>query len=275
MRTLALASAYHPGMSLTRLPAALLRGLASAMALLALTACNIQFGTGIEATDTWTKSYRVGAAATLEVLETNGKIQVTGGDGGEIRVTATKHAKAPNEEAAKAAAREIVIKESATADRVSLDSRTSGQLSIGQSRWVDYDVTVPRGASVTIKTTNGEIKVRDIGGLLQVETTNGEIDASGLGHGADISTVNGVITLEMTAIGSAGVRCKLTNGEVIVRVPRDTKASVSARITNGAIEVENLDLPKPERRRLDAPLNGGGPEIRLEATNGQIRLIGR
>jgi DUF4097 and DUF4098 domain-containing protein YvlB len=262
-------------MSLMRLSAAQLRGLVSATALVALAACNIQFGTGIEATETWTKNYKVSANATFEVLETTGKIHVTGGDGSEIRVTATKHAKASNEEAAKTAAKEVAIKESATADRVSLDSRASGQISIGQSRWVDYDVVVPRGASVTIKTTNGEVKVRDIGGLLQVETTNGEIDATGLSHGADISAVNGVITLEMTAIGSAGVRCKLINGEVIVRVPRDTKASVSARITNGPIEVENLDLPNAERRRLDAPLNGGGPEIRLEATNGEIRLVGR
>jgi hypothetical protein len=271
MRTPAPAPAYHPVMS----PLRLVRGVAAATVLLVVTACNIQFGTGIEATDTWTKSYKVSAAATLEILETTGKIHVTGGDGGEIRVTATKHAKASTEEAAKTAAKEVAIKESATADRVSLDSRASGQLSIGQSRWVDYDVTVPRGAHVTIKTTNGEVKVRDLGGLLQIEATNGEIDASGLSHGADISAVNGVITLEMTAIGSAGVRCKLVNGEVIVRVPRDTKASVSARITNGQIEVENLDLPRAERRRLDAPLNGGGPEIRLEATNGEIRLVGR
>jgi hypothetical protein len=271
MRTPAPAPAYHPVMS----PLRLVRGVAAATVLLVVTACNIQFGTGIEAADTWTKSYKVSAAATLEILETTGKIHVTGGDGGEIRVTATKHAKASTEEAAKTAAKEVAIKESATADRVSLDSRASGQLSIGQSRWVDYDVTVPRGAHVTIKTTNGEVKVRDLGGLLQIEATNGEIDASGLSHGADISAVNGVITLEMTAIGSAGVRCKLVNGEVIVRVPRDTKASVSARITNGQIEVENLDLPRAERRRLDAPLNGGGPEIRLEATNGEIRLVGR
>ena len=262
-------------MSLMRLPAALVRGLAAATSLLVLTACNIQFGTGIEATEAWTKNYKVSANATLEILEANGNIHVTGGDGSEIRVTATKHAKAPNEEAAKTAAKEMVIKESATTDRVSLDSRTSGQMSIGQSRWVDYDVAVPRGASVTIKTTNGEVKVRDIGGLLQVETTNGEIEGSGLSHGADISAVNGQITLEMTAIGSAGVRGRLTNGEVIVRMPRDAKASVSARVSNGAIDVENLDLPKAERRRLDAPLNGGGPEIRLEATNGQVRLVGR
>ena len=253
----------------------LVRGIAAVTALCILTACNIQFGTGIEATDTWTKSYKVSATATLEIVETTGKIHVTGGDGAEIRVTATKHAKASTEEAAKAAAKEVAIKESATADRVSLDSRASGQVAIGQSRWVDYDVTVPRGTSVTIRTTNGEVKVRDLGGLLQIETTNGEIDATGLSHGADISAVNGVIALEMTAVGSAGVRCKLTNGEVVVRVPRDTRASVSARISNGDIQVENLDLPKAERRRLDAPLNGGGPEIRLEATNGEIRIVGR
>lgn len=258
-----------------RIPVPRGRVVATAAALLALTACNIQFGTGIEATDTWTKSYPVSAAATLEVLETNGKINVTAGVGDQIRVTAVKHAKGATEEAAKAALKEMTIKETATADRVSLDSSAGSGLSIGHSRWVDYEVTVPRGASVMLKTTNGGVRVRDVGGLVQIETTNGEIDAAGLTHGADITTTNGQITLDMAAIGAPGVRCKLSNGEITVRLPRDAAVNISARVSNGIVEAENLPIEDTERRRIDTTMNGGGPEIRLEATNGRIRLVGR
>ena len=261
-------------MTQVRILSRLGRGLATAAPLLALAACNIQFGTGIEATETWTKTYPVSATATLEVHETNGKIHVTGGDGDQIRVSAIKHAKASTEEAAKAAVKEVAIKETATTGRVSLDSTLGPGLSIGHSRWVDYDVTVPRGVSVIIKSTNGEVRVRDIGGLVQVETTNGEIDAVGLSHGADIVSTNGQITIDMSAVGAAGVRGKLANGEITLRLPRETGANVSARISNGVIDVENLPL-EGERRRIDATMNGGGPEIRLETTNGRIRLVGR
>ena len=54
--------------------------------------------------------------------EANGRITVEAGDGDEIEVSATRVAKAPTEEAAKAALEEIQIKEAASADRVEIDS---------------------------------------------------------------------------------------------------------------------------------------------------------
>lgn len=243
----------------------------------AVSACNLQFSTGVEAKDTWSRTYKVNADATLELKATNGKIRVSAIDGDEIRVEATRVAKGSTDEAAKAALNDVKITESATADRVALSSSTEGlQLNFKGHR-VDYDVKVPRTLQLSIKSMNGDIDVEGVSGFVRVESTNGRISATGLGQGADFNLVNGEVKADFASIGDRGLRCKTTNGQVVVTVPADAKATIAGRITNGAIRTENLNLQTTEesRRRLDATIGGGGPELRIETMNGEIRIVGR
>jgi len=244
-------------------------------------ACGLNFSTGIEAKSAWTRSYKVNEGATLELREPNGRINVEAIDGNEIQVVATRIAKGKTEEEAKAAAEKIEIKENASADRVELDSTggTGGMgLTFGPEHRVDYDVKVPRSLSLTIKTTNGAIDVKAVTGLVKIEATNGEVTASGLERGIDVDAVNGRVVVDMAKVGPDGVRCKTVNGEIIVTIPKDAKATVAARVTNGVVEVENLPIDSSKdgsHRRLDATLGGGGPDVRLDTTNGMIKLVGR
>jgi DUF4097 and DUF4098 domain-containing protein YvlB len=271
---------------MTHIPAVVTRGsvvirliLAAAVvaATAALAACNLQFSTGIEAKSAWSRTYKVAAGATLEIREPNGRITIEATDGTEIQVSATRVAKAPTEEAAKAAAEKIQINEKASDDRVELDSTAGFQLTSGLSQHVNYDVKVPRSINLTIKATNSKVDVKSVTGTLKIEATNGEIVVDGAERGADIATVNGRVVLNLAKIGADGVRVKTTNGEIEVVVPASGKATIAARVSNGAVEVEGLELQTTEKtyRRLDATLGGGGPEIRLETTNGLIRIVGR
>ncbi len=252
--------------------------LVAATVLAASAACNLQIGTGVEAREDWTRTYTIKAGGTLQVRGTNGKIHVVAIDGDKVEVSATKIAKGSTEEAAKATLKDVTIAETATPDRVELDSTTHGiEFALQMSHRVDYEIKVPRSLNVTINTTNGEISVEGVAGLLTVDATNGEITASGLANGADVSSVNGRIGLEFTKLGDAGVRCKTTNGQIVVTIPVASKATLAARVVNGVIQTENLAVQATEtsRRRLDATVGGGGPEIRLEATNGEIRVVGK
>ena len=241
-------------------------------------ACNLQFSTGVEAKDTWTRTYKVKEGATVELREPNGRIRVEAGDGAEVTINATKVAKGPSEEAAKAALADMVIKEVATADRVEIDSTSSSSgISFRLSKHVDYDVKMPRTGRLTIKSANGEIKVIAIAGLVKIEATNGDIELTGMEKGVDVDAVNGRVRVEMASVGDGGVRCKTTNGEIIVTVPASAKATIAARVTNGEVRTENLTVQSTEssHRRLDGTIGGGGPEIRLDTTNGEIRIIGK
>ena len=243
----------------------------------AVSACNLQFSTGVEAKDTWSRTYKVNADATLELKAANGKIRISAIDGDEIQVAATRVAKGSTDEAAKAALDDVKITESATADWVSLSSGGEGlQLNLRGHR-VDYDVKVPRTLQVAIKSVNGEIEIEGVGGFVTIESTNGRVTATGLADGADINLVNGEVKADFASVGGRGLRCKTTNGEIIVTVPTNAKATLAARVANGAIQTENLTVQATEesRRRLDATIGGGGPELRVETINGEITIRGR
>ena len=241
-------------------------------------ACNLQFSTGVEAKDTWTRTYKVKEGATVELREPNGRIRVEAGDGDEVVVNATKVVKGPSEEAAKAALADVIIKEVATADRVEIDSTSSSAgISFRLSRRVDYDVRMPRTGQLTIKSTNGEIRVIAIAGFGKIEAVNGDIELTGMEKGVDVDAVNGRVQVEMAAIGDGGVRCKTTNGQIILTLPASAKATLAARVTNGVVHTENLTVQSTEssHRRLDGTIGGGGPEIRLDTMNGEVRIVGK
>jgi len=253
-------------------------GLIVAMAVTG-SACHVNFGTGIEARETWTRSYPVTVGASLDVRETNGRVHIEATDGDKVEVVATRISKAPTEEAAKADLKESSINETVSPTRVELEStgRAIELLAMGRSRTVHYEIKVPRSMSVTVKTTNGEVNVKGITGFLKIEAVNGQIDGAGLGAGAEVSSVNGRIRLEFAKLADAGVRCKTTNGQIVITVPASTNATIAARVVNGVIRTENLDVEAQDdsRRRLDATIGAGGPEIRLETTNGEIRVVGK
>ena len=128
-----------------------------------------------------------------------------------------------------------------------------------------------------LETTNGDIQVTDLTGMLTVETTNGRVRPRASGNGAKVETTNGAITLDFAKVGDAGITCETTNGAIHITIPANSKASVSARVSNGAIVTEEPG-PRGDRavaaaaRRVDRRRR---PRDSPETTNGVIELKGR
>jgi DUF4097 and DUF4098 domain-containing protein YvlB len=107
--------------------------------------------------------------------------------------------------------------------------------------------------------------------------TNGRIELTGLRGSVDVASVNGSITTRMAAV-TGRVRLEATNGRVSLEVPKDAKATLSARSVNGGISVTGLNTQEVTGRRIrniESQLNGGGPEIDVRATNGRITIEGK
>jgi Toastrack DUF4097 len=265
---------------MTRSPRGLAPGLIALLvaSTLGMGACNLQISSGVEAREPWKKSYTLAPGGTFELHNTNGKIEIQAGDGDAVEVSADRIAKAGTEEEAKRAAAGIEIAETVTPDRILLDSADrSGSFMFNLSKRVDYTVRLPRSAKVTLKTTNGDVQVRDLGGFFRATATNGQIDARHLENSASVDTTNGRVTLEFASIGEDDITAETTNGTISVTVPHDLNARVSLRVTNGSISTDGLTMNVSEqtRRRLDATVGRGGPTIRLETTNGTVRLRGQ
>jgi len=240
------------------------------------TACGIDLFAQEEARNQWTQHYTVEPGATLEILNTNGRITVTAGEGDRIDVVAERIVKASTEEKAKAVLEDFEIRESAAPDLVRLDSKYRST-EFGVNRSVNYTVTVPRWANVRLETTNGDVHVENLTGELRVDATNGRIQASGLENGTHVNTTNGAITLDFARIGEEGIDCETVNGTITVTLPKDGSADIEARVTNGSISTEEagLTITEDSRRRVEGRLGSGGARVRLQTVNGAIRVRGR
>jgi hypothetical protein len=230
--------------------------------------------------DQWTRSYPLPAGGQVEVINVNGRIDVTGTDGSTVEVVAERIGKASSAEAAREMLKRIEIREDVTPDRIKIETRLpSSNGFFGHSGGeVRYTIRLPATAHVRLETVNGGIELENVKGRAELETTNGGIVARGVEGGVEADTTNGGIEVDLARVADEGVSLECTNGGIHVRLPKDARANVSARITNGGIDVSDLDLEtngEQTKRRLDARLNGGGPRIQLEGTNGGIRLSGR
>ena len=229
---------------------------------------------------TWTKTYELQPGGRFELSNVNGRIDVQPSSGNTIEVTAEKIAKAASVDAAKRALDQVEIVESVSGDLVKLETRTQrGSGIFGHSNTqVRYTIRAPAGAALKLTTVNGGIDLSGMNGRLELEATNGGIKARNVSGQVEAVTTNGGVEVELASVPTEGVKLGCTNGGITLRLPADAKASISARITNGGIDTQGLAIESTgnvSRRRLDGRLNGGGPRLELEGTNGGIRLIGR
>jgi hypothetical protein len=228
----------------------------------------------------WRKSYDLQPGGRLEIANVNGKIDVEPSTGSRVEVVAVKTAKAASTEAAKGALERIEIQESVSPSNIHIETklqRGSGLFN-GGSLNVSYTVRVPAGADVKFSTVNGGIELTGLKGRINAETTNGGIKAHDVSGGIQASTTNGGVEVQLSQVAESGVKLECTNGGIELRLPADAKATISARITNGGINTGGLQIEttgEPTRRRLDGRMNGGGPHIDLEGTNGGIKISAR
>jgi hypothetical protein len=229
----------------------------------------------------WRKTYDVQPGARIEISNINGKIDVEPSTGSTVQVVAEKSARAASVEAAKEALGRIDILENASPDHVRIETKIQGQsggLFNRASHEVHYVVKVPAALEVRFSTVNGGIELTGLKGRVNAETTNGGIKAHDVAGAIDASTTNGGIEVELTQVAESGVKLGCTNGGIELTLPADARATISARITNGGINTEGLKIEtigESTRRRLEGRINGGGPKIDLEGTNGGIRIASR
>jgi hypothetical protein len=245
----------------------------------ALAGCDVSLGNlSARATEEWTHTYPLTAGGEIRIINTNGRIDIEGVDGSTLEVRAERIAKGATDSAARELLPRIVIKETVSPDRVSLETERMSGIMIGAGFEVRYHVRAPKNALVNVTNTNGQVSVAGIGGKVVAHTTNGGVRGTALTGGVDARSTNGGVSIEMASVGPDRISLETTNGGVTLMLPEQAKATVSASCTNGGISVgslDNFEVSEKSRRHLEGRLNGGGTEIELQTTNGGIRLRSR
>jgi DUF4097 and DUF4098 domain-containing protein YvlB len=175
------------------------------------------------------------------------------------------------DERAKQALNGAQIEETASPDHVRVaTARWGGSLEFS------YKVTVPADARVELAGSNGTVKVVGVAGHVKAMVANGSTELTGIRGTVDAASVNGQLTVKMADV-TGRVRLEGTNGRISLEVPKDAKATLTARSINGGLTVTGLATQETTGRRirnLESVLNGGGPEIDVRITNGAITITG-
>ncbi len=156
-----------------------------------------------------------------------------------------------------------------------------------------------------LRTSGGDIDARGVGGGLQAHTSGGDITAVDLNDAVTARTSGGDVELRRvkgavraaTSAGDIEVEITLQNfkkeqrinlqssaGSIRLTIPEKLSASISAEIFDAGGRWKRYDiysdfpLTRQEEAgrgslRMGGDINGGGGEIRLETTNGDIHIL--
>ncbi len=187
--------------------------------------------------------YRVYPGATVSVVSDFGPITVRPASGAQVIITATPHSN------------KIEVDSAQNGNRIDVRTHIL-QKATAQEAAVDYELQVPRDASVTVRTVSGPVKVTNAGAVVQVEADTSKVEISDISNGhVKVRTVNGPVGLSNLS------NCYLDVSSVSGPVTLDKVSGrmVTVNTTASAIQY-NGDF-------------GGGGEYSLSSHSGNIDVV--
>ena len=235
------------------------------------------------ANDDWVRSYTLPKGGRFEVANENGEIVIKGTQGTEVKVTAHREVTARSDEEAQDQLKNLKMREDVSADRVFIEALTGGGLKeVGFVRRlaVRYDIEVPDGLTVSVKTMNGTVRLDGVDGKITAATTNGNVSGNAITGAVQGSSVNGSVAMNLDAV-TGDVNLTTVNGAVRMEMPPAADVELIAMTVNGGVSVDDkLAFADVEKSRSDfgppksfrGRLNKGGSRVTLQTTNGPVRV---
>jgi hypothetical protein len=237
---------------------------------------------------------------SLEVDNVWGSIEVVGDASSEVRLVIKKttraESKAKLEQARKEVTLDITEQEGSLKLYVNGPFRCNCNDVCGHREFegyivkMDFQLRVPRDIDITVKTVNeGRVQVRDINGNFLVRNVNGDIEMNNVSGSGTARTVNGPVKVSFRQNPRESSDFKTVNGAVELRFAQGLAADFRFKTFNGGIYSDFPVIALPLRaiqeehrgakvvfradRYTGVRVNSGGPEIKVENLNGDIRIL--
>ena len=141
-----------------------------------------------------------------------------------------------------------------SSSRLTIEHNLQRERGSWRSRDTDmrYELSVPRGARLTLHTTSGDIEVRNTGGEVEANSTSGDVTLEDVAERVDVGTVSGDISL------------------------RRVKGNIEANAVSGSVEASDIagDI-KLESTSGDLTVtNARGRVVELSTTSGEVSYAG-
>jgi hypothetical protein len=179
-----------------------------------------------------------------------------------------------------------------TVNKVSIDSDfdRSGFFGGNYGTKVIYTLTLPAQFNVDLDTSGGSISIENLTGKVDAHTSGGAISLEKINGIVDIKTSGGSITLNdiigpidaHTSGGSIKVKLptnpvtdsniRTSGGSITAYFAKDIAVDLIAKTSGGRVSSEfNVD-GKQTKQSIKGAINGGGPEMILKTSGGNVRI---
>ncbi len=139
------------------------------------------------------------------------------------------------------------------------------------------------GGSITIGLVNGRVDAHTSGGSIRIEqakgnviakTSGGSIEVKEVMGDIDASTSGGSVTASISRQPQGRCSLRTSGGSVNAYIAENIKVNLDASTSGGKVYV---DFPitiqgEIKRTQLVTPINGGGPELILRTSGGNVNL---
>jgi len=228
-------------------------------------------GRGPEYTENFSRTVRIGRTGALDLQNVAGDISVTGGGGDDVRIEAVKRVRHPNEAEAKVLLSEIAIEVADRGGRVEV--RTEYPRRRNWSGGVDFTVSVPRDASVALRSVSGTVKVTNINGELRAETVSGDIIMMTAKKLRVAKTVSGDV--EISESEADELSLGTVSGDVIVN--RLKGSGFDAQSVSGDLRLTDVEIDHASIRSVSGDIDYSGRLARngryqFQSHSGDIRV---
>jgi hypothetical protein len=248
--------------------------------------------TTICSAEEWNKSYKVGDAPQLTVYASDAGIEVHAGGNGAI--TATLETRGYTLTGSDP---DIHVIESQAGDSITITAkeRSHTRICFGCTRSAHLNITAPAGTRLSLKTSDGSLKVFDIkapadlhtsdgsievrgfDGVLHARTSDGSMNVAGRFDDLRLDTSDGSITLEVQRGSKVTTDWRLhtSDGSIRAALPEDLSAELNLSTGDGSIhsELSINDVHGPmSKRSLTGKLNSGGRLLEMRTSDGSIHL---
>jgi DUF4097 and DUF4098 domain-containing protein YvlB len=236
--------------------------------------------------DSSRQTYALAPGATVEINSVSGGVTVETSESGQAEVEIVRTARRRED----LDCRQFKVETSS--DRLRLDGNDERR----QCRNVQVHQTLalrlPRRVNLDVNSVSGNVRVgaldgwahlSSISGNASVERTAGEAVFSSISGSATVaqasgkatfSSISGRVRINLTRLGTEGVRVNSVSGAVEVGLPDGANADIRVRSISGEVtsDVPGLTISKLEGGGYDGRVGGGGTPLTFNSISGNVRF---
>jgi len=251
------------------------------------------------------KSFSLAGAThkSIEIDNVFGSIEVVGGPSDQVQLVVDKTTRAESKDALALAHKEVTLDITQPDGGLKLyvdgpfrcqcEDGCSGTRRRDEEAYLvkmDFELHVPSNVDVKVKTVNqGRVIVRNVTGNFIARNVNGDIELDGMAGSGTAHTVNGPVKVTFRENPRENSSFQSVNGNIDLFFARGLSADFRFKTFNGGVysdfPVTTMPLHAVQEehhggkvvyhadRFTAARVSAGGPEIKIENLNGDIRIL--